>query len=201
MAISFAQEPGYRISGNLDNYSEDTIYLGYYFADKQYLIDTTTVIEGSFTFEGMDTLKAGVYLIVMPPDNKFFQIMVSEEEDHFSFQADMSNIEQSISFEGSTDNTLFYENLKFIGLKRQELSEINARKEQASEEEKPEIDTLIARMNQEVMDYQHSLVDKNPNSITAALIKSGFQINLPEFEGTKEEINMQQYLFYKKTLL
>ena len=198
ISISHAQPLQYRIQGKLQNYAEDTIYLGYYFADKQYLIDTTAVNNGAFTFAGDDTLKAGVYLIVMPPDNKFFQIMISPDERDFSFLGDIENIEQSITFEGSPDNSLFYDNLKFISSKRLEVNELNAEKENAGEEEKKVIDRRLEQINQEVMTYQHQLVDEHPESITAALVKSGFRIDLPEFEGTKEEINLQQYLFYKK---
>ncbi|NND31125.1 MAG: redoxin family protein [Saprospiraceae bacterium] len=196
--VSISQDLQYHIQGHLQNYAEDTIYLGYYFADKQYLIDTTLVTEGKFTFSGPDTLKAGVYLVVMPPDNKFFQIMVSPSERRFSFQANIDSIEQTIVFENATDNTLFYDNLKFIGEKRAEVDEINAQKEMAAEAKKEILDQRLQEINKEVMTYQHQLVDSHPGSLTAALVKSGFQIDLPDFTGTKEEINMQQYLYYKK---
>jgi len=199
--VSFisAQPKPYRIEGTLANYTEDTIFLGYYYGDKQYLMDTTTVEGGHFVFEGMDTLHAGVYLIVMPPDNKYFQLMINAKEQRFSFSADLNDIEGSIAFEDAKDNALFYDNLRYISAKRKEVGELNARKEASTDEaEKVEIDGVLSNMNDEVMKYQHEVVDKNPETMTAALIKSGYNIPIPEFTGTKQEISTQQYLYYKK---
>ncbi len=196
--ISYSQKSGFEISGQLTDYSKDTIYLGYYYADKQYLIDTAIVKNGAFTFMGSDSLKEGVYLVVMPPDNKYFQLMVTAEENQFSFTGDMANIEESIRFEGSSDNEHFYQNLRYIGSKRKEVEQLNSQKETASEEDKLLIDSRLKEINEEVVQYQKELVVNNPTQLTSALIKSGFQIEIPEFQGTQEEINTLQYLYYKE---
>ncbi len=192
-----AQESVFKISGQLSNYSEDTIYLGYYYADKQYLIDTAAVENGSFIFHPSDSLKEGVYLVVMPPDNKYFQVMINAHEPAFNFSGDVTNIEATIEFEGSEDNTLFYENLRYIGQKRKEVDQLNSRKESAEMGEKDTIEEQLKRINEEVNQYQKDLVEKYPSMLTSALIRSGFQIQIPQFQGTPEEVNLQQYLFYK----
>ncbi|MBK8506605.1 MAG: DUF5106 domain-containing protein [Saprospiraceae bacterium] len=195
-SMSYAQSPIFEIKGKLYNYMEDTIYLGYYYADKQYLIDTASVSQGGFVFRA-DSLKEGVYLVVMPPENKYFQVMVNDDEPYFSFSGDILNIEETIHFEGSPDNEIFYENLRFIGKKRKDVEALNSKKEL------PNADTTavkedLANINEEVKRFQKGLVDSHPASITAALIKSGTSVDLPGFEGTPEEIRLQQYLYFKK---
>jgi len=194
---AIAQTTAFQISGHLANYLEDTIYLGYYYGDKQYLIDTTSVSEGSFDFS-MDSLKEGVYLVVMPPDNKYFQIIINASENNFRFSGDIKNIEETIAFEGSGDNSMFYENLRYISAKRKEVEVLNAGKDSLSEAKKTAIDAQLKAINDEVTSYQKDLVTKNPEYLTSALIKSGFMIDIPQYEGAPEEVNLQQYLYYKK---
>lgn len=192
-----AQLSSFNIQGHLDNYSEDTIFLGYYYGDKQYLIDTATVKDGDFTFD-IDSLKEGVYLVVMPPDNKYFQIMITSPENEFSFTGDISKIEETIEFTNSKDNSLFYENLRYISSKRKEVEDLNSQKEGMAESDQKSIDDKLKAINGEVVAYQNGLVEKNPGLLTSALVESGFQIEMPEYQGTPEEINLKQYQYYKK---
>lgn len=194
---SLAQSSQTVIQGHLDNYTEDTIFLGYYYGDKQYLLDTAAVTDGDFSFRG-DSLKDGVYLVVMPPENKYFQVIVNENEREFSFTGDINDIEQTIQFTGSVDNSLFYKNLRYISSKRQEVELLNAKKDSLSEPEKINVDGQLKNINEEVTLYQKELVEANPGLLTTALIRSGFLIDIPQYEGTPEEINLKQYLFYKK---
>ncbi len=193
-----AQANQYRIEGKLENYTQDSIFLGYYHSDKQYLFDTAVVEDGRFVIEGTDTLHDGVYLIVMPPDNKYFQIIVNGERE-FSFTGDINALESSLKFVGSKDNTLFYENLAYIGEKRSSATTLNEQLAAASSpQEKEAVQEKIDALNDEVMMFQKEIVDKNPETLTAALIKSGFRIDIPDFEGTEEEIKLKQYKYYKK---
>ena len=192
-------QPGYQISGELTGYDQDTIYLGYYFADKQYLIDTSTVVDGQFEFSAGDTLKAGVYLVVMPPDNKFFQIVINEPFPKFSLKGIHGDLESTISFEGSLDNTVFYDNLRYIAGMRKMADSLNQVKASAQNEaDKAAVDVSLNDLNAKVESYQGNLVTKHPELLTSTLIKAGFRIDLPEFAGTQEEIQQQQYLHYKR---
>ncbi len=195
---TYGQGNGYHIKGMINGYDQDTIFLGYYYADKQYLLDTSSVLDGSFEFSGTDTLRSGVYMIVMPPDNKYFQLMVHQEQSLFSFQADMADIEGTITFEKSPDNDLFYDHLKFIASKRALVEDLNSKKETATGKDLEKVEQELQRINAQVLEHQQKIIEDNPNSMTALLIRSGFQIDLPEFEGTEKEKNLKNYLYYKK---
>src|SRR5688500_1041480 len=86
---------GYRIEVELQNFDGDTILLGYYFGKAQYLKDTASITKGKFVFEGADDLKPGVYLLVLPPDNKFIHVLIAEGQTKLSMSVDMNNIVSS----------------------------------------------------------------------------------------------------------
>ena len=52
-------------------------------------------------------------------------------------------------------------------------------------------------LNKAVKAYQKNITDNHSNTLTAALVKSGMDIPMPEFTGTAEEIQRQKYHFYK----
>ena len=165
----------------------------------QYLIDTSLVEDGKFVFTGPDTLKPGVYLVVMPPENKFFQLIINESHPVFKLDGKHGELEKTITFEGSADNTLFYDNLRYISSLRHVADSLNKKKEAAaSEEDKAAAQQALEALNKKVEGYQQQLVDEHPNMLTSALIKSEFRIDIPTYEGSPEEIQNQQYLFYKK---
>lgn len=190
---------GYQIDGHLENYSEDTIFLGYYYGDKQYLIDTTRVEEGKFRFEGNDSLRSGVYLVVMPPENTFFQILVDGSEARFSFSADHDNLNSTISFVGSLDNELFYENMNYISQKKKEAERLTTEISSATAPlAKAAAQKKMDELGSVVIAHQKTLIDKAPGSLSGALIGSGIGADVPEFEGTPEEVQLKRYTYFKK---
>ncbi len=190
---------GYEIKGHLDNFSEDTIYLGYYYGDKQYLMDTTAVTEGNFIFEGDDTLRSGVYLVVMPPKNTFFQVLVDGSKAQFSFSADHKKLNETIAFEGSMDNEIFYENMTYIGGKKKEAEMLTKVLDSlSSPTEKANVQGQVEGLGKGVIAYQKTLVAKGDGLLSGALIASGITEELPEFSGTDDERQVQRYRHFKK---
>ena len=76
-------QTGYQIEVKLDNYDQDLLMLGYHYGDKQYIKDSIKAnVDGKFVFQGEEALDAGVYLVVMPPDNQYFQLLIDQKEQH-----------------------------------------------------------------------------------------------------------------------
>ena len=110
---------GHQISIQLTNYDEPQLFLGYHYGDKQYLQDTVEKNDaGFFVFEGEEPLPPGVYLVVMAPDNKYFQLLVTNEEQNFKVFVNAENPTRDIRFENAPDNQLFYEYLSFLEEKK-----------------------------------------------------------------------------------
>ncbi len=59
------------------------------------------------------------------------------------------------------------------------------------------LQSQLDKINESVKNKQNSIVAKYPLSIAAMLIKSTFEVEIPVYEGKKEEVDLKRYLFYK----
>jgi thiol-disulfide isomerase/thioredoxin len=192
---------GYEIKIKINDFDQKEVYLGYHYGDKQYIKDTVQIgQDGYFTFKGEEPLEGGVYLVIIPPENKYFQILINPDEEHFSVETDAKNHFENIKVSGSKDNEWFYEYTSFIGSKRPKAEEIN-KKIEAAGENKNEVENLgkeLEKINESVKAYQENFIKEHPSSLTAAIIKSSIEVAIPEFEGDEGEVNLKRYLFFKK---
>ena len=194
-ALSF--HGGYRIEVELQNFEGDTLLLGYYFGKSQYLKDTAVLEKGKFVFEGNDTLKAGVYLLVIPPDNKFVHVLIEEGQTHFSLSVDLNNIVPSAKFKGSAENELYYNYLREIE-KRRPLADTLRKQMVIDSNNKVACQAKLDKLDKEVTQIQDDLKLKHPKSLTTFLIHANREKPLPEFNDLPEDERKQkQFEFYK----
>jgi len=113
-------QAGYDIKVKIDGYAEENMFLGYYMMDKTYLLDTAVVnSEGFYHFEGAEALEEGMYLMVLQPDNRFFQVLMVDGEQQMTITSkDAVNPANGIVFEGSPENARMTEYIKFLGSQR-----------------------------------------------------------------------------------
>jgi len=194
----FAAE-GHRIKVKIDGYTEPELFLAYYYGDKQYILDTAKLDkDGFFHFTGEEPVKAGVYLIVMAPSNSFFQLLIEPEEQFFTVWTTRENPSENMKFERSPANTLFYDYLNYLGSKRPAADTLRAqidREENSKKKEKLEADLKV--LNDEVLAFQQTFVTRHAGTLTAALIKAGFQVDIPEFTGDEQQVQMEKWQYMK----
>ena len=197
--LAFAGK-GFEIKVKIDGFEEQELYLGYYLLDKQYLRDTALINKkGEAVFSGDEPLEGGVYIIVVPPENQFVQILVDEQNQHFSIHTDLAKLVDNMEVKGSSDNTIFYDYLKFLNQQRSPTDKLRKQLEESTEDsQKAEIQTQIDKINAQVKDYQQRIVNENPNSLVAAITKSTFEVDMPEFEGTDNEKQVKRWKFYRE---
>jgi thiol-disulfide isomerase/thioredoxin len=197
IAYSSAPEGGYRIEVEIGHYDGDTLKLGYYFGKSQYLKDTALVHEGKFVFEGDQPLEPGVYLLVIPPDNKFVHILIPADQQRFSVSVDLENIVPTARFKGSAENEIYYNYLRELEKRRpraEELKKLMVDDSLKKESYKAE----LAVIDKEVEKVQAEILKKYPETFTALLIKANQEVDVPEFEAaTEEERKLMQYEFYR----
>ncbi len=199
-AVLFAKS-AYSIKVKLNGYTEKQLFLGYHLADKQYLTDTAQVdANGYFVFEGEKELPGGVYLVVMQPNNEYFQILVSKGEQNFSVTTNPKDPVNGMKVEGSPDNKLLYEYLNFLSTRRPLADTLRAQLER-SKDNQPEIARInkeLEKLNDEVLVYQKDLVAKHPKTLTAAIIKANLMLDIPTYTGTPQ---VQDSLKWRYSLL
>lgn len=185
---------GHRIKVKIDGYTEKELYLAYYYGDKQYILDTAGIsAAGFYEFAGEKPLAGGVYLVVMAPNNTYFQVLVEPEEQFFSVFTKREDPSSNIRFENSAANTLFYSYLGYLMAKRPEADSLRAQIDREEGKKKEKLEEILEELNDEVVAYQKKFVADHPKSLTAALIKGGMPIEYPDFQGDEQELQMAKW--------
>ncbi len=201
-AFSLAAQPGHEIEVAIDGYDRDTLFLGYYMGDKQFLRDTTVAgPDGIFTFAGPEPLPGGMYLVVMQPDNNYFQLLISDEDQQYAVQTKVDDPINNLQVSGSKDNQLFYDYLQFINTKRPRAEQLNQQlsgTDAGATTARTDLQAQLDELNRQVAEYQQLVIREHPQSLTAAIIKANQNIDLPEFEGTKEEVQMKNWRYMQR---
>ncbi len=188
----------YQIKVKIDNYSESELYLGNRFADKTYIKDTAKVTtDGFFIFQGAEELPGGIYLIIFK-DKKFLEILVDKEDQNFSIQTDYNNLFEKLKFKNSPTNELFYNYMTYLSKKRPDADSLRAQIGRTKEEkEKSSLEQKMSKLDEDVINYQNKVAEKNPKSMVAALINSSKEVSIPDFKGSEKEVQMKKYLYYR----
>ena len=192
-------QTGYRIETELKNFDGDTLLLGYYFGKAQYIKDTAIVnSKGKFVFEGEEELKPGVYLLVLPPDNRFIHLLIPGGNTEILFSVDVNDIVHTARFKGSTENELYYSYLQELD-KRRPLADTLRKKITEDSLNKATYQAELDKLDQEVKKIQDDILDKHPGTLTAMLIRSNRETPIPEFaELAEEDRKQKQFEFYRE---
>jgi thiol-disulfide isomerase/thioredoxin len=197
---SLSNAQGYEIKVKIPSLKEKKVVLGHHFLDKLYPDDTITLDKkGLGAFHGKKALPGGMYIIFLP-STLYFDVIVDKQEK-FTISSDSSNFIYTAKFEGSPENSLFYEYLRLIGEKRDSLERLKPLKDSArSEVEKVRISKRMEYLDKEVKDYQENLIRNNPETLLASIIKSFQEVQVPDFPkdaSGKVLDSTFQYKYYK----
>ncbi|NNE30528.1 MAG: DUF5106 domain-containing protein [Saprospiraceae bacterium] len=193
---------GYNITVTIDGYTEPELYLAYNYGDKQYIQDTVFAQEnGSFIFSDDESLEAGIYLVVLAPDNAIFQFMIDDDDQEFEITTTASDPSGKVAVSGHTLNSDFYAYLNFLTAQRPKANTINEGIKKAMEEGNAQAEEegrkSLLQINKDVEDYQARILSNQPESLLSAVIKGGMQIALPDFSGS-ENLEFDRWMYTKE---
>ena len=189
------------IKFKLDNYKNDTLIVGNYYADRQLVKDTLIRAEGEkeFVMQSDSLFEEGVYIAITIPDHQFVQFIIPKEDQEFEMQFDYDDLSK-VKIKDSYENELFYDYLAFLKKRRPENTRLQKELEEAQKQNKDDTRILaqIAALDRDILNQQQKIVLENPETITAMLIAANFQVDIPEFtEGTEEEIKTKRFRYYR----
>lgn len=190
---SLSAKEGHEIKIKVDNFSGESIVLGHYAADKQYIDDTLSINKkGFYISKGTEALKSGIYLILLPPDNNYFQILIDQEEQHFSafFDADAPIL--NANFKQSIQNTAFYDYLKFMDAKRKESAPL---REHYKTDPKAKI--AYDKITAEIKGKQDETILNTTGKLVAKVMQASQDVQLPEALKKADADQVKKYLYYK----
>ena len=83
------------------------------FVDQNYLADTAKLAaDGSTSFSNAAGFKEGLYYLLLP-DETNIQFLIASGENNFTIKTTKANLSLGLQAEGSVENTLFFDNLRF----------------------------------------------------------------------------------------
>lgn len=164
-------QPGYHIDVAIEGFDQAEAYLAYYYGDKQYLKDTAEVVNGSFTFQGDTNLDGGIYLVVLPPENAYFEIIIDQDQ-HFSVQTENGNFVPAMEISGSQENQVFYDDIQFLGQMREKAQALQAEMKEVEKgsAREAELQAELKSINEEVLSQRSSLADAYPSMLYPKVI-------------------------------
>ena len=178
--ISFSQS-GYNIQFKIVGLKDTIVYLGHFYGEATYIKDTAQVnSQGVFAFDGKNTLRQGVYFLVLGTNKQFDMVMGKDQ--HFAMATDRKEYYKHMVVTGDEDNKLFFENMMF-NMERHKEAEPFMKIIQDStlaENKRTEAREAYSKINDKVIAYQNEIIAKNPSTLTARILKSNQSIAIPE---------------------
>jgi thiol-disulfide isomerase/thioredoxin len=180
--MAFAQN-GYEIKVTLKPFKNEYIYLGHY-SGKQYpIVDSIKLNANSEgTFKGPKKLGGGIYLVVYPAKNSFFEILVDKQQ-HFSIVADTATLKKQKTFVNSPDNVLFNSYQAFMAERGKEIDV--ARRGMATattDKDSLKWNSQLKKADSSIAAYRKNIIAKNPNNILSALLHLMQEPQIPPAE-------------------
>ena len=175
-----AAEKGYKITVKLTGSADTSLLLAHYYGSKQYLDDTAyRNKQGSFIFEGTETLKDGMYIIAGTSKNKYFDFFLTGTQ-HIDFACDPLNVVNTMQVKGSEDNKAFYNYIKYLGSKQAEIEPLNNWMK-ANRNRTDSVDIVKSRIemiDKDAKAYIKNFYTLNPDFLSANFVKAN---NEPDY--------------------
>ena len=178
--LQFAQT-GYNIEFRITGLKDTIVYLGHTYGEATYIKDTATVnSQGLFAFSGKNTLRQGVYFLVLGTTKQFD--MVIGKDQHFNMATDRKEYYKHMVVSGDEDNKLFFENMMFNMERHKEAEPVIkiVQDSTLSEDQKKEARNAFSKINERVIGYQNEIIAKHPSTLTARILKSNQSVAIPE---------------------
>lgn len=186
--VAAQQRPGYHIEVQLDNWEGEQVYLGYRRGDKVFSRDTVAFTEGKAIFEGAEPLHPGIYLVLLPPDNKFFEFLVTQREQHISMKTAAPDFSGNLFFEDAPENTLLKDYQEFMARQVARSKELQEQlKKDTTAAHQDGIQQQLKAIAEEVRSRQKQLMEQHPGTFVAKLVAAFMEPDFPPTPPGEDE--------------
>ncbi len=193
------KDGGYRIEVKIPHLPGKTVYLGYHFADKNYVEDTLQLDnKGHGVFAG-DSLPGGVYLLVMP-NMRYVEFLVDEHNLRFTIETDTTDFFETLHFTGSKDNEdflAFQQQLYHLNKKLRDLHGRLAKNHGNSDSTRilqEQIDTINARTGA----LNRQMIKAHQGTFLGHLVQAMSPPDVPDFNLPEETPDRDSLLWVKR---
>lgn len=188
----FAQELKFKIKGQPDGQVNLVKYVGskLYYADTAYIKNEIVVFNGSKHDPGV--------MAVLLPGQKYFEFIYNDEEVFIETEHD--NFVEPMIVKKSVENKLFIPYLQMIQSSRKNAESLAKQVEALptdADKKKKELQDQIKQISKDVKAYQDRVIVKNPELLSAKIIKMSMDIEIPD-APKNEDGSLKDSLFVYK---
>ncbi len=200
-AVSFAQ--GHNITIDINNYSDSTLILGYYFNKKMLVKDTTYVgPKGNYTFKGKDKLEEGLYIVYLE-DRTYFDLLIGEDQQ-FKLNTSKEDLLHNMSIVGCDESADFLNYQKYLVNKQHEATPIQEQLKTATDAAaKEKLQQQISELSASVKTKYEQMVHKHKGSFLDIFLTATQEIEVPQMQAPQgisnpdSAIQRMRYDYYK----
>ncbi len=209
-SVSIKADPvNCRIDFFVSGLESKKIVLAYEYGYKQLVVDTIRLDNaGKGFYASKNRLIGGIYLLIFPDKNKYFEFLINEEQ-FFTINSDTSDFFGKMEIEGSDESELFRQYQVLI--KEFETAEKNTLpknnyKDTLNTKTYSQGNPGIAELQKKIDDFKSSAIKEKPQSFLAAYFKMQNEPSLPEqVIGQSHDPNrdffLKRYQYLKKHYL
>lgn len=202
-------KPGYQLDFKVEGCAQGNIILAYYYGNKQYIKDSTRAdVNCAFTFKATESLDQGIYIVVMPPDNKYFEVVIDDYQ-HFKMETTLNKPIADMKVAGSKENKDFYDYLKFINSKKDVTKPWTDRMAELQKADSvgytetsdfKDLKEKLGKIDTEVKDFKNEFIRKNPDAFMTKVFLASKDVEVPDapiLENGKVDSTFQ-YRYFKE---
>lgn len=174
-------QQGYDLQFRIKGLRDTTVWLGYYYGESTYRRDTAVVDgNGEFRFKGSEVLPQGIYLVALHK-TRLLEFAVGNDQQ-FKLETDTAGYIENMKVTGDTDNTIFYENMRFNKARHDEAQPFMSviQDSTASEEEKKAAREKLEAVNASVAAYHEKIVREHPGTVTSKIFLATQPLKAPD---------------------
>ena len=174
-------QTGYDLQFRITGLQDTTVWLGYYYGETTYRKDTARVgSDGRFRFSGEETLPKGVYLIAKNK-SRLIEFVVGDDQQ-FRLETDTAEYVRNMKVTGDTDNTIFFENMRFNMDRHAEAQPFVkvAQDSTRSAEERAAARKALEKVNESVAEYHEKIIREHPGTVTSKIFRATQRVKIPE---------------------
>ncbi|GAA3947201.1 DUF5106 domain-containing protein [Chitinophaga oryziterrae] len=192
------QAQGYQITIQLKQYKGGQVYLAHHMGKNKYMSDSALLNEeGIAVIKGPQALPGGIYMILLPGKQRYFELLLDNKQQQFSIIADTSDLIKKTIFKNSPENDLFLGYNKFLTNEISPIS-IQLQAKQATARtaaDSAELRTLETSLRKKLQDYRNDVVAKHPQSLLSSMFKALKEPEIPT--NPNPEDSTFAYRYYK----
>lgn len=176
---------GQEIKFNVKGIQDTTVHLVKYVGSKMYYADTAALKNGVVSFDGSKQ-DPGIMGLLMP-GQRFFEFVYNGKPVHLATKS--PNFREHMVVKKSDENKLFFDYVNFMQentAKARKLSKEKATLGEGQEARKKEISEELNNMSEAVVSFQKQLVQENPETLVAKVVKMSTDVEVPEAPKNKD---------------